>query len=321
VKKLGITAIVVLAELLVLYPAGAAWSRPRAQPSVAGSSALGQTPGQTPEEVQALQIMSQSTWSHTVDAAGTIGAGYRSSYVAYDRNGNVVDQITYDNEGGILRRIVNSYDSEGTLVESVGDEPERTGVVRSEFSYDGERITRVMSYRPDGTLITDTRYEYDDSGRITVAQTEAPDAGISQRLVYEYNDADDVVTVAGYDAQGRAVTRSETVFDADGRPLESTGFLPDGGVSEFTIYTYGAQEGPTEIAVEDADGVVLERTTNAYDVDGRLVESVYSTPAADLEYRVELEYDDDGVVALERTYNKLGQLVSLVRHVYEYYDD
>ena len=307
----------VCAALLALSCGEMAVARPRGLPNPAEPM----PPQQTPEQVQQLAILSHSIWNYDVGPAGAIEAGYRLSHVVFDREGYPVEQVTYSPDGGILRRIVNSYDSERRLHESVGEEPSGIGTARSVFTYDGELITEVMTYRSDGSLITSTEYEHDELDRTILALTRAPDAGLSQRMVIEHDDARDAISVITYDSRGQVLVRSETLRDGEGRAIESTGFLEDGSVTSVTSYTYDGDGALLELLVEDANGVAIQRVTSDHDAEGRLIESIHSTPAAGLEYRIELEYGEDGTLAFERTYNKLREQVSELRHVYEYYSD
>lgn len=313
------TYALILAACLMLAAVASSRAAP-VEPSGILSLAEPGTPSESPEQIQELGIMSHSAWTHQVDPAGALGEGYRSSYVGYDRDGNLVEQASYDPNGTALVEIVNTYDQAGLVIESVGRE--HSGVdARTVFDYDGERITATTSYRPDGSLLVASQFEYDSSDRIIATQTQVPDAGESQRTVFEYDDDLGVVRAAAHDSRGSVLAQSETLQDGEGRPIESTAFLQDGSVASIARYTYDADGQLLEAVVEDADGTVLQRNTRAYDADGRVIEITQSNPAADLEHRVALEYAEDGTLAVERTYNKLGELVTEVRHVYEYYDD
>lgn len=276
-----------------------------------GSSAGGAEPSPIPN------IKSLTEWTYLPEPGGALGAGYRSSRMEYNRDGYPVEQSSYQPDGTAIQRILNTYNGTGRLVESTSEEQTGRGNARTVFEYDGENLVGTTAYRPDGSLLVSTRSEFDDLNQITSIVTEVPDASTSQTISFEYDASGNAVATTTYDTAGRMVSRSETSYDDDSWPLETTAVLPS-GVASVTTYEYNLDGNLTRMAVRNADGDEIQSIENTYDDEGRIVESITSN-AAGMEYRVETEYDTDGQRALDRTYNKLGQLVREVRYAYEYY--
>lgn len=276
---------------------------------------------ETAEEVRILNIKSQTAWTHSAGPGGVLGEGHRSAYIAYDRNGNALEQTAYDEDGSILQRIVNVCDSGGLLIESVSEGPDSENSARSVFEYDGELIVATNSYRLDGTLLVATHHEYDEDGLVLSVLTEVPDAGIAQTMVFEYDEGGSAVRTVNYDSEGRILASTETLNDEDGRPAESTALLPDGSVGSVTRFEYDSEGRTALVEVYNADGIVLQSVSNVYGANGKVVETTTSNPAAGIEYRVAVEYDEDSKRLTERTYNKLGEIVSETRYEYEFYDE
>ena len=88
------------------------------------------TPVNPNEEVQEAGIRSVSSWTYSAGPAGTLGSGYRASSIAYDRQGLPLEQVSYDENGIVLKSIANTYDDEMRLVESVLEE--HTGQANSQ---------------------------------------------------------------------------------------------------------------------------------------------------------------------------------------------
>jgi len=306
---------VLLLALLVLAWAGFASAQQAKTPSLIDPGpALPER-----EQIQESRISSLTAWTYEAGPSGALGEGYRVSRTEFDREGNTLEQTSFDRDGSVMQRAVNAYDEAGFLVECVNEERSGVGDSRNVFEYDGELLMGTTSYRPDGTLLVRTTCEYDVYDQLTATTTEIPELDIVQRLVFEYDEDGNAIAAATYDQDGDVVASSATIYDENGWPVESTGYLPDGSVSSVTVYTYDDAGHITELVVTKADGTVVQTVLNSYDADGRVVETVTSNPAAGVEYRVEIEYDESGNRVVERTYNKLGQLVGERRYVYEYH--
>ena len=303
----ALAVLVVAAAAQAQLPGGRATSDPRSTDV-------------TSEQAQLPGVKSQTAWTHRADQAGALGEGYRSSSVSFDRDGNPLEQLAYDENGTVLQKVVNTYDDERRLIESVSEEHTGIGNARTVFAYEGERIGGTTAYRLDGSLLVATSYVYDGDGNVLSVLTEVPDADISQRIEWEYSADGGVIDMVNYDSAGSVVVASRTVSDGDGRPLESTSFLPDGTVGTVTSHEYDSDGQLLEIVARDAEGTVLQIVSRVYDLDGQIVELVTANPLAGIEQRVVVEYDEVGKRLTEQTYNKLGQLVSETRYEYEYYE-
>lgn len=273
------------------------------------------------EQVQVPGVKSQTAWTYRIGPGGVAGEGHRTSSISYDREGFPLEQITYDENGAVKQRIVNAYDDGGRLSESVTDESGGLGDARTVFEYEGELLTGTIAHRPDGSLLVSTHFEYDEDGNVVATLTEVPDANLSLKMAFEYSETDDVIRTFSYDTAGNIIASSETVNDGNGNPLVTSAYEPDGTMGSITTYTYDSEGRPLEVAVRDSEGRLISVASKTYDPDGLVVELVTANPAAGIEQRVVVEYDESDSVLTERTYNKLGQLVSETRYVYEYYGD
>lgn len=269
------------------------------------------------EPSQVPNIKSLTEWTYVPDSDGALGDGYRSSFMEYDRDGYPVEQSTYDADGSAIQRILNTYDETGRLVESVNEERSGRGDARTVFEYDGENPIGTTAYRLDGSVLVTTRSEYNDLGQMTSMVTEIPDAPTSQTIVFEYDADGNAIATTTYDSARGMVSRAETSYDDDSWPIETTAVLP-GGVTSVTSYEHDPDGNLTHMDVRNADGDVIQSISNTYDDAGRVVEAVTSN-AGGMEYRVETGYDEDGNRSVDRTFNKIGQLVREVRYGYEYH--
>jgi hypothetical protein len=308
-----LVALVVLAALAwaVVAPA---------QPPGALTSRDLHNPGGGNEPSPVPNIKSLTEWTYIPEPDGSLGAGYRSSFVEYDRDGYPVEQSTYEADGSVIQVIANTYDATGRLVESTSEDRTGRGNARTVFEYEGENLTGTTAYRPDGSVLVTTRSEYDDLNQIASIVTEVPDASTSQTITFEYDAVGNAVATNTYDAARGMVARAETSYDGDSWPIETTAILPGGVVGSVTAYDYDLDGNLKRMAVRNADGDEIQSISNVYDDEGRIIESV-TWNAAGIEYRVATEYDADGQKAVDRTYNKLGQLVREVRYSYEYYTE
>ncbi|AVS89608.1 hypothetical protein C8238_16345, partial [Paracidovorax avenae] len=190
---------------------------------------------------------------YTYDGAGrlvgkTDALGGQQSH-AYDALGN---RIGFTNEVGATWTY--AYDLAGRLVRevspAVADAP--SGIVTlSGYDAFGNLVSRTEAAgRPEEST---TRYEYDADGHQTAVQTPlARTTGlydVAGRLI-QATDANGVMTLLGYDAAGRVLTRTVD-------PL---------GLNLVTRYTYDALG--NQLSVTDPQGVV---TQFGYDAKGQLI--------------------------------------------------
>ena len=162
--------------------------------------------------------------------------------------------------------------------------------------------------------------DYDEDGFVVGVSTEIPDVDLSERVVFE-RPSEFVVRSFSYDSAGNLMALSKTSNDPDGNPIEVITFLPDGTRTSITNSTYDSYGRVLDVTMANGEGTVVSTVTRTYDTEGRVVELITANPAAGIEQKVVAEFAEDNLLSGERTYNKLGQLVSLTRYTYEHYDE
>ncbi|WP_235908569.1 putative Ig domain-containing protein [Roseiconus nitratireducens] len=198
------------------------------------------------------------TYNSFGDVVSTTDANGNTTSNSYDSNGNLLattdadglrTEFNYDSSGNPTRLVVGSnvtlfqYDGAGRVTR----QEDATGAVRS-FTYDenGNQLTETVSYTTSsGPSTVVTENEYDRDGRVTSTTVKQ---------------------------NGVILTRSGTVFDAVGNPVQSidalgriTKFLyDDRGQLTETIY-------PDDTPGTDADN---PRTKTQYDAAGQVIAQI-----------------------------------------------
>lgn len=107
------------------------------------------------------KIQSISTEYSTFDKIGSV----TTTNFSYDLNGNVIQQITKDENGEQLERITFTlkYDTNDSIIEKI--EKSESNVTRVIYVYNDKGLkVRITNYNADGELDSEYKYKYDELG-------------------------------------------------------------------------------------------------------------------------------------------------------------
>lgn len=258
-------------------------------------------------ETDPAGIVSQYTYdSPTAGDALTVIKNYVSGG-ATDRQTNVKTSYTYDSSGEVLTEtdplgVVThyTYDTYGDVSQTVknyvsgGATDSQTNVLTSSgYNALGEKLTSTDE------LGVVTQYTYDALGDVTKTIKNYVSGGATDSQT-------NVTSMASFDALGRQVTETNprgfvslTVYDADGRVIQTTQNSVTGGatdaqtnVSSYTYYdaagnatkskdmkgnttttTYDGDNRATEVVTADSSGAKLSDKLTGYDIAGQVTSS------------------------------------------------
>jgi len=204
-----------------------------------------------------LQIPETVYLSAISDAAG-VRKRFRYSYndngdqfIRATQTGRRVEQVVYNNDGELVRRVVNGetverYNYTDTGYEKTDALGHKTRIDRNRYR---ERIRAIhpddssesWSYNAHGQVTryvdevgTVTEHSYDDSGnRIKTVEAKGSDAERVIKYGYDDNGQRTSRTLVGDDNTEKAVTRWS--YDAYGNVTQRTG--PEGETTQFKDYT------------------------------------------------------------------------------------
>lgn len=91
------------------------------------------------------------------------GAGpvLRESYVLYDANGNVLEEIEYNNDGKVKTHFKYQYDGNGNKIKEFELNPAGKTVKTTEYKYNGNMRTERNVYDASGKLKSKKTYQYE----------------------------------------------------------------------------------------------------------------------------------------------------------------
>lgn len=121
----------------------------------------------------------------------------------FDSKGNLLLDIRLDDKGNELKRIVNTYDSKGRMVETA-DYYSGNLTQKLEYKYNNlDLVIEIIRHKPDGTKFTQSKYQYDKTGSLVEEQWSEGQSEEFSRKQSTYNDEGNVLETDSYFAQYR----------------------------------------------------------------------------------------------------------------------
>lgn len=212
------------------------------------------------------------------------------------------------------RLSVTNYDKTGNVVEVISS-PDKEYAVKNHYTYD-KSGNLLKTAQVVGKDTTTWKNEYDPYGR-KIKQVTYKNRLKTAEYKYQYQNGN-VISTAGYTAQGKLIYLSENKYNPNGKLIENLFF--NGTDTTLTRHIYNKdnkQDAPTNKPVHevyyDQDTIVLKRTINKdrsvheekfqYDHEKRLVQIVYHDSGRyDNIQIVDFQYDQKG--------NKTGEITT-----------
>lgn len=273
--------------------------------------------------------------------------------VVYDRRGNEIERINFDEGGAVTNRTVQLIDAQGRSggwesYEAQGDGKGERLKNRSEFLYDerGNRV-EIRIYR-NGELTQRTTTSYDAAGNV-LEEVMVTDGGSYKQTKKNSFDADGRLTKTVFDTNGR-VGVSEYSYNAVGNKVGYKHSHSDGRNNQASKYVYDSRG--KEIEHSSEDSISTFKMVITYDSRGRvsrqetffeykkpnisrshapepgvevfrynerdqIVEESFYLPGGALRQRVVYEYDSDGRLRSCVNFNGGGEEIGKVIHEYD----
>lgn len=238
--------------------------------------------------------------------------------VVYDRNGNEIERINFNQDGSPEDRTVHIIDANGRVAgweeyELEGEGKRKRLTTRSEWTYDkdGNRIeARVYT---QGALSSRTTAIYDSAKRLINETTITDNGSWKTTRKFSYN-ADGHLTKTVVDTNG-GIEVIEQSYDASGN-LAGYKYLGTGGEVSKSGYVYNTFGNETERNAEDA--ISKFKMITSYDSRGRVTTRTtyfeYKQPNVSNSHApepgaVQFHYNDNDQVVEESAYSPEGKLL------------
>lgn len=259
-----------------------------------------------------------------------------SSEITLDKDGRVIKEILYNEDGSVDQRTEYEYDAAGNLIKELQYD-KNTGSVdairKYEYDQDGNE-TKYLYYNIDGTVHASRTYEteydgngvltkrsctdndgrtvcweYDGSGKLTRSIQYDSDGNISDILEYDANGNE--AKRVSYNADGSMDGRYEYTYNANGNMIQEIGYGRDGVLYVRMEYEYDKYGRVTKFVSYDGDGNVetQEEHTYTYDANGNLTQEFHGNQSLSYRWdRAEYTYDQYGHASGAIWYTREGNL-------------
>jgi YD repeat-containing protein len=186
-----------------------------------------------------------------------VSDGWTPSITTYDRDGNAVEIVTYNDKGEVDQRSVGEVDRSGHKI--------------------GEQ-----HFDSDDKLIDVFAWRYDDLGNPIEFKTIGANGSVSGWREFNYDQSGKIVSLLDLNQDGIVVTVTDVFYDQDGREMRESWPTDQQGDGGSNVYSYsnggktvetrsfGANGNPDGRSVSSVDEK-KNYTEEYYDAAGKLV--------------------------------------------------
>jgi antitoxin component YwqK of YwqJK toxin-antitoxin module len=148
-----------------------------------------------PNEIPVFKTITERNYSGKfVDEKSQIDGFLSKEVYYYDRNGNMIEQVSYDKSEILKRREIWEYDSENKLVAGTSFNGNGDIYFLYEMEYDNKGLLeKWLIYYPDGRLMhgdTD-EYIYDENG--IMIESKFMEGSIERKTTYKYDENNNII--------------------------------------------------------------------------------------------------------------------------------
>ncbi|HEU4719226.1 MAG TPA: hypothetical protein VFU15_15385 [Bacteroidia bacterium] len=154
---------------------------------------------QSKKQIKDLKIKSV-TETVTLYKDGKETSTYKASYKTFDKDGNVLSDITYNPDGSVRRQETNTYSGKNKTVEIVekpnpgpssdeddtDDSPSRYKKTAWKYNANGDKTEEVV-YDASGNVVKKTTYAYSTSGDKMIEVTYDGTGKMLKKIDYGYD--------------------------------------------------------------------------------------------------------------------------------------
>lgn len=187
-----------------------------------------------------------------------------------NKRGDVVEQISYDQDNSVSDKCLYTYNSE-------------------------QRMTEKAWYKRNGELDWKTRYIYDKHGILVEEIDYNGDGSIRSKSRFGYNSDGKKTEERSYNIDDILQWRALLKYNLNGHLVEDAAYWLYGGLDYRYLYRYNA-EGQLIENVEASDNAPMKRNTYKYDSEGRLIEKCIHTEGQTTVLELHYHYDSMGNV-------------------------
>ncbi len=189
---------------------------------------------QQKEKVIAHNIVSQTTWDHNFEDGKFSKKGIKTSYIKYDKKGNIIETVTYKLQD-ILSHEEYKYNNEGKRTDYI----KKRGVViayQKSSKYD-ENGNLTREYGFDGSSKFNNTYEYGNNNKLKQISYFIEDK-LKEKRVFEHEGNISNITV--YNSSGTALSYVKLRYDKNENVIEETVYDNNKNLVEKKLYVHNS---------------------------------------------------------------------------------
>lgn len=212
----------------------------------------------------------------------------RTSLFKYAAAGDLLEHLTYAEDGSLSSSTTYEYDARGNCILETRRGRESEGKTAWVYDGDGRKIERSI-YDAEGSLSS------------KAVRSHQPDGSILQTTDYFKKKAPDGRTVDKLDSSERVLEsnhrdgRKEVYhYGADGAKAERTSYDQKGGVKNRVAWSYDAGKRAGEVSYFRGDGSPQWTLSHSNNQSGHLIKSEYAGKAGHATSQHDFEYDATG---------------------------
>ncbi len=230
----------------------------------------------------------------------------------FDKDGNLLLEISYSTEGGINEKNEFQYDRSGKLAKSLiygdDDEPLESKVI---YRDEKQKILKEEIIYLDGSIdIVEYRYQ-DESLKEKIQKTDEDE--IELREVFDYQ-GDDLKHYERYDEDGRLVYRLDNTFE-ENKISQTEIFSTENGESTKQL-VYFNDSGRREAELRyNSQGKLVEKNTFEEDEEGRVISMTEENLSG--KNTTTMSYNNEGRLVSQEETDVNGQLISHLEREYD----
>jgi hypothetical protein len=150
-------------------------------------------------------------------------ANYRSEVKKFDKEGNTIEDITYNRDGSVRRKEAAKYSGKDKVEEVAQD-------VNNQKKNDDED--------DDGGKYKHITWKYNTTGDKTEEVWYNEKGGVIKKIVFTYNARGDRQSEITYDAAGKVTKKIVYTYDAKGLRTDKKVYGPGDVLQKHIKYTY-----------------------------------------------------------------------------------
>lgn len=265
------------------------------------------------KKLKSVKRIAKVLRSFTMTGSGEEGTEYLENFTEYNRDGHVVKDSRYLDNGNVEE--VNSfvYDDQHRLVEHVLEYVPDEAVEKRIVERDTEgRIIRETKYYGDLSG-EHTEYIYNSSGEISEIKYFDEEGDFSWREELNYDAKKNLVTRISFEATGTVKQKTDFTFSEDGLTVEEKISDGKGAIEKVIINKYNENKKEESNIEKTGQDKLISAVYSTYDEKGRLVEKRYKDFYSKV---MRLAYDDLDHCISEELFDDHGTL--LRKHLFEY---